>query len=267
VYYWLLRLSWAWYFTGLLLVYVTLAFLYTPFEMANFDAFKPPMKDYGHLYKFNLAVLTGLGDGGYQDTDDLYLYTIFCLMSLTKIIVFSTNTSLIFARFARPVARVEFSKKILITQHRGERKLMFRVLNLRKTTLVNTNLSITMSITEPEENNTTWRAFYDLKLVRTSVPVFSLPFTFMHIVAGDSKLAGHTEESLIKGRVTIFATFSAVDPVFGSSVWATHHWDFDKIEWDTQFESCFGSDADGKRTLDLDKLSRTVSAKKTLKQG
>lgn len=213
--------------------------------------------------------LTGFGLGKYN-VDGVYLCVVLSIEALVKLLLFTVTTGLFFSRFVRPISRIRFSDTMCIVPHYisslSTLTLSFRVMHERPETLVNVHIAVCLSVTEErcdydpvlrKEEVQTWRSFHDLQLVRQSLPNFALPWTVMHRIDEHSKLYCISMEELIAGGATFFVTFSAVDTVFGGTVFARHEYNAADVQLDRRFADMMRIRNDGQRELDLSLLSAT----------
>ena len=119
----------------------------------------------------------------------------------------------------RPVGRIRFTDYAFLSVHHGVRSLTFRVANDRLEALINTQMQVTMSISQMSKEGM-WRKFHDLQLTRPSLPTFLLPWTAQHKIDKRSPLYGLSEQDWKDGKVEVYCVLSAVDSVYGGSIWA-----------------------------------------------
>ena len=93
---------------------------------------------------FSVETLATVGYGhNYPAT--LYGHVMVTIEIFIGTIWFAVITGLIFVRFSRPTARILFSKSVLIGNHNGRPTVMFRVANLRHTSMVDAQFSLLLS--------------------------------------------------------------------------------------------------------------------------
>lgn len=83
-------------------------------------------------------------------------------------------TGLAFARFARPTARVVFSRIAVVAPHEGLPTLMLRAANKRRNQILEAKLQIYLMRDGIDAEGQFMRRFYDLPLVRSRTPSFTL---------------------------------------------------------------------------------------------
>jgi len=104
-------------------------------------------------------------------------------------------TGLIFARFARPRARVLFADRIAIGTHQGSQTLMLRMANERRNAITNASAKLWVILAADEDGHH-FRAITELNLLRRETPVFSLSWTIFHRIDEMSPLYGLSGDDL-----------------------------------------------------------------------
>ena len=107
------------------------------------------------------------------------LQTLFGLLSL------AVATGLVFARFSRPNARMLYSNSALIAPYREQSSFQFRVVNGRRSQLLNVQALVIHSRFEWVDNARV-RRFYTLELERNFVAVFPANWTIVHPISKQS---------------------------------------------------------------------------------
>ena len=114
---------------------------------------------------------------------------------------------MIFVRFSRPVARIAFSRSIVIGPLNGQPTLMVRVGNQHQHSIVDTEFRIMFMRDEPLVEGGDFRYFYTLKLHFDRLILFPAALTLRHVIDRSSPLYGATLESLEASR-SLFCGFS-----------------------------------------------------------
>ncbi len=104
-------------------------------------------------------------------------------------------TGVVFARFAKPTARVKFSDLAVVAPYRDIEGLMFRLVNARSSQLLEVRAQVLFARFE-NENGKPVRRFDVLELERRKVAIFPLSWTIVHPIDKDSPLYGLTEDDL-----------------------------------------------------------------------
>ena len=87
------------------------------------------------------------------------------------------KNAITFAKFAVPRAKVIFSKVAIVKKFNTKPTLMFRIANERLNQILQAEIMVTLLLREVSKEGEVMRRFYDLKMVRSSTPVFALSWT------------------------------------------------------------------------------------------
>ncbi|NJN88065.1 MAG: ATP-sensitive inward rectifier potassium channel 10, partial [Leptolyngbyaceae cyanobacterium SL_7_1] len=210
-YHLLLTIPWVGFLGLVALVYVALntvfalAYLVQPGGIANADPYS-----FFDAFFFSVQTLASIGYGAmYPQT--VYTNTIVTIEAMFGVVGIAMLTGLAFARFTKPTARVMFSQVAVITPHNGIPTLMFRTANRRRNQILEAQLHVYLMRDEVTLEGESIRRFYDLPLMRSRTPSFTLSWTVMHPIDQHSPLYQATTESLERSRVTIVASLSGID--------------------------------------------------------
>ncbi len=151
---------------------------------------------------------------------------------LTGLMSITLATGMLFARIARPTARIVFSKTAVIAPYRGITALEFRIANVRSNQILELGAKVILSRIENGA-----RRFHTLDLERSSVAFFPLSWTVVHPIDERSPLRGETEESLRAGDAELLILLTGIDETFAQSVHARSSYKHDEIVWNAKFVS------------------------------
>jgi inward rectifier potassium channel len=149
---------------------------------------------------------------------------------LTGLMSITLATGMLFARIARPTARILFSKSAVIAPYRGITALEFRIANARRNQILELQAKLILSRIEDGV-----RRFHTLDLERSSVVFFPLSWTIVHPIDERSPLYGETEESLRTRDSELLILLTGIDETFAQSVHARSSYKHDEIVWNAKF--------------------------------
>lgn len=127
---------------------------------------------------FSFQTFTTVGYGHISPVGKLVNF-VAAIESSTGLMVFAIITGLLYGRFSRPTMRLLFSKNAIIAPYRDGWGLMFRVVNLRNSTLLEVGASVAMTI-HIKEGNENKRKYYRLKLEIDKIEFFPATWTIVH---------------------------------------------------------------------------------------
>ncbi|MEP6864788.1 MAG: ion channel [Deltaproteobacteria bacterium] len=188
---------------------------------------------------------------GYLAPQDTLANTIVTVETFYSILLTALVTGMFFARFSTPSARVLFAKVALIGEHDGQRVLQFRMANERTTAIVEATVHVYITRDEKLKHGESMRRVYDLKLRRSTSPVFALSFLVVHVIDEESPLFNVSPEQLREQLTNVVVTFTGIDDQLATDVHARYVWSVDDILFDRRYVELFKLDENGKRYLDL----------------
>ena len=179
LYHLILTMSWGTFFVALagcfLLLDIIFALLYFFSQgLANARPFS-----FEDCFIFSVQTLGSLSLGGIVPKSG-FTKTIAVAEAFIGIVYLGLVTSLMYARFARPFARVLFSNVAIITVFDGTPTLMFRAANQRGNSILDAEAKVTLARRQVTREGIVMRRFEELKLARDRSSLFALSWTIMH---------------------------------------------------------------------------------------
>jgi inward rectifier potassium channel len=161
-------------------------------------------------------------------------------------------------KFARPTARVMFSRVMVLTNFDGVPMLMVRMANSRQNQVFDAQVGMFLLRDVRTAEGFALRRLFDLPLARQQTPFFTLTLTAMHPVDERSPLYGLTREQLIAMRAQFIVTIQGVDESFMTQVHARHYYQVADIVWNAHFADVLGTGPDGRVTVDYRRFHDVV---------
>jgi inward rectifier potassium channel len=219
VYRWLLGLRWPQFAAFVAVVYVGLNLLFATLYSFGPDSIAGVTTAHWFLDCFFFSVQTLATVGyGHMYPQTLYGHIVSTVEIMTGVFLLAVMTGLIFVRFSRPIARVVFSKSIVIGPLNGKPTLMVRIGNENHHSMVEAKFRIMYSRDEQLVEGGDFRYFYDLELHFDQITVFPAALTLRHEIDEKSPLHGATVESLEEERALFFVSVVGIDPVIAAEV-------------------------------------------------
>jgi len=184
--------------------------------------------------------------------------TVMIFESMIAIIVTALATGLVFAKFSRPTTRVAFSRHAVITQHEGQRTLIFRVGNRRGNVIVEATLHVSAVLTTTTAEGQTFYKAYDLKLVRDRQVGMTRGWTVMHVIDETSPFHGMDTAALKAAEVEIYIALTGIDDVTVQTVHSLHVYTDDDVKIGYRLEDTLTQLPDGLYLVDLRKFHAIV---------
>ncbi|MBW4517348.1 MAG: ATP-sensitive inward rectifier potassium channel 10 [Timaviella obliquedivisa GSE-PSE-MK23-08B] len=211
---------------------------------------------------FSVQTLGSIGYG-VMSPGTRYAHVIVTAEAIASLLAIAVVTGLAFARFAKPTARIMFSKVAVIERYNGVPTLTFRAANQRHNQIVEAHTRVYLMQDEKTQEGNFLRRFHELKLTRHRTPSFTLSWNVMHPINEDSPLYGQTLESLEKSRAQIAVSISGTDETVAYNIHARHMFSPCEILWDHQFVDLFYQSSNGDRYLDYTHFHETVPLEST----
>jgi len=175
--------------------------------------------------------------------------------SLVGLLGFSVVAGIVFARFARPMAQIMFSRNAVIAPYRGMKAFMFRIVNQKRSELVELQAKVLFS-RRKKDGGTAEREFIPLQLERDRVAFFPLAWTVVHPIDASSPLSDWDEEDLRECDAEFLILLNGFDETFSQTVHTRSSYRGDEVVWGARFRSMFNPPRpDGTISVDVRKLN------------
>jgi inward rectifier potassium channel len=247
-----MTVSWPMLFATLGAVFFTLnvlfALLYTlqPGSIANLN---PPGFWGAFFFSVETSATVGFGD---MHPQTMYGHAVASVEIFCSISSIALITGVMFARFSRPHARIEFARHAVIRPIDGQSTLMLRAANARQNVIIETSAHLRLIRTEVSSEGFRIRRILDLALAREHNPLFLLGWTLMHVIDETSPLAGETRESLAAADGALILTLTGIDETTGQELTARTVYPADSFRWNHAFRDMLGTDEDGNDLVDYE---------------
>lgn len=206
---------------------------------------------FGDAFFFSVQSIATIGYGNMYPATR-YANVLVTIESVTGLLYFALITGLLFTRFSRPIARVQFSRHAVVALYEGTPTLMFRMANERRNQILRAEVTVTLLRFEASpEGIGMWRQ-HDLALLRGQSSFFGLTWTIFHRLNEASPLWGETADTLAAAGAEIGVLLAGVDEVLSQTVYARHTYDAADIRWGYRFADVLQADTAGGEELVVD---------------
>ena len=256
-YHWVLSLTWPRFALFLAVSYVVINLLFGTLYVIRPDCINDlEPGSFPFAFFFSVETLATVGYGhNYPVT--LYGHVIVTIEIFIGMIWLAVITGLIFVRFARPTARIVFSNCLVIAPHDGRLSLMFRVANLRHTSMAEAEFRIIYSRDERVLEGEDIRRFYYLKVYPDRMISFPAALTIRHTIDEQSPLYGATRATLENEDAFFVASTLGLELVMAASVQSARDYAVEDIHFGERFVDVYTELPDGRLTVDYGRLHET----------
>lgn len=210
------------------------------------------------LFFFSVQTLSTVGYGVMAPTGPV-ANGIVSFEVLIGMMINALATGTIFARIARPRARVIFSSRAVISKENGIPALCIRIANCRKSVILSLDVEVALSRLILSPSGHLVRQFDQLLLVQSHVPVLRFAFVVAHVISPASPLANQTAEELREEEAEIIVTVTGTDEAMGQTVFARTAYGFDRILHNHRFVDIIDPRPDGGLSVDYSRFHETES--------
>jgi len=252
--------SWPVFIAGAALVFVAFNAVFALlYWIGNQPIANVPGGAYIDYLYFSIETLSTAGYGD-MHPDTHYGHFIATVELFTGIFSMSLMTGLIFARFARPNARLLFADNPVISTNEGKPTLMIRLANERHNIIGNATARVWLLRDETSLEGRSFRRFYELPLVRSEHPALALSWTLYHVLDEHSPLYGLNADDLDAAGVSLVVVVSGYDVVAAQTVHARRSYDHPDIRFGHRYADILDTADDGRLRIDYGKFHDTLEA-------
>lgn len=176
--------------------------------------------------------------------------------SYYSMIMTALVTGIVFARFARPTARILFSEQAIIAPYQDKTAFMMRLVNSRNNQLIEVEAKIMFSRLI-EENGVKNRRFEMLELERDRVVFLPLAWTIVHPIDEKSPMFGMTEADFNNSDAEFAVLLSGMDETYAQVVHTRTSYKPHEIKHGYKFSSIYNEVESGEKiSINVRKLSK-----------
>lgn len=259
LYTYFIDISWFQFFFLILLAYTLLNMLFGLLYVAiGIEQITKPkgtfFEDFLNGFFFSAQTLTTVGYGGIAPKG-ITANFIAAFEAMIGLLSFSFITGLLYGRFSKPKANIEFSENLILRDFKGQNAMMFRLMNSRKTVMIEPEITVTLSVTEENKKKEFKRNFYQLKLERSKIMYLPTVWTIVHNIDENSPLYKYTKEEIKNLDAHLYILINYHEESFSQKVYQINSYDFEDLVTDVKYKSAASFNVEGYTLLDHDKLS------------
>jgi inward rectifier potassium channel len=250
-YHTLVTMPWGQFFALVFVFFTVLnsffAIVYTMFGMDNLMGTEngSMMHNFKEAFFFSSQTLTTVGYGHIAPKGLLTNVTA-SLESFLGLLTFALISGLMYGRFSRPRAKINFSDRMLVAPYRTGRGVMFRMINARSSELIETEVQVILAVNQNDEAGNTTRRFYPVPLEISKVSFFSLSWTIVHEINETSPVWGFTEQDMLDSNAEFLVLVKGTDETNQQTVHTKRSYTADEIVWNARFKPVIEQHPSGK---------------------
>lgn len=261
IYSWLLDRPWLPFFGIIMLFCLLINLVFTAFYLlAGIDGLQGFVSPtyWGRIrevFFFSTQTFTTVGYGRINPVKDGVDF-IASFESICGWMSFAFVTGLLYGRFTRPKAYLDFSEHALISPYKDGIGLMFRMVPYKiNHHLTDARVVVNVAFTQMEENKPVYK-FYQLNLERSRIDTFNMNWTVVHPIDEQSPLLNYTKEDMDASDLELYVQVTGFDHIFSNIVMRQTSYTFKEIIWGAKFKPMYHeSQSESTTVLELDKLN------------
>jgi inward rectifier potassium channel len=237
IYHWLISISWIKFiglvFLSYIIVNTLFAIIYFTLGAARFGGLESvgDSSHFTNLFFFSAQTLTTVGYGHVYPVHPS-TNTVSAIESMLGLMGFALVTGLLYGRFSKPKADIEYSNEAVIAPYKDVTAFMFRIANKKQNELIEVECKLGVGYNDPATGK---RNFYFLELERNTINFLPLSWTIVHPIDDKSPLFGLSEEELRKGDVEYVILVKAINDTYFQSVYSRMSYKAKEIVWNAKF--------------------------------
>ncbi len=252
--------SWPAFFGALAAAFVVLNLLFALVYMLGEDPVANARPgSLADLFFFSVETTSTVGYGD-MHPQTFYGHVVATVENFTGMVLFAMMTGLTFARFARPRARLVFSRNPVIVDHDGAPTLIVRLANARASFITEARAKMWALRPKLTAEGRRLVTFDELRLVKSENPALALSWTLFHTIDDGSPLSGLDIEALPASEMNFIVSVSGFDETAGQVVRARHTFAAQDVRPGHEYVDIISLDEQGVRHVDYGKIHDTRPA-------
>lgn len=241
-----------------ILINLIFSFLYLLFGLEGIQGIDNTISDFWNSFFFSVQTFTTIGYGALHPVSfDIHILVV--IQSFISIISIAFITGLLYGRFSKPSSKILFSDMILFTNHNDKKSIMFKLVNARKSVLLNAKVKVIMMIDhQSKSSSNSIKANHSLKLELDAITFFPLTWTIVHSIDENSPLWGLNFNQIIKRNAEVIVLVEAFDETHSQSIFKVKSYAGEQWVNNKKFARSFNSDGNGKIVLDINSINELI---------
>lgn len=257
LYYYILVQPWSVFFLILILLYLSANCVFASLYMLQTGAIAEARPgSWADSFFFSIETMATVGYG-VMHPETLYGHLLVVVEIVFGVLAVPVATGLTILKFARPTARVVFSRNAVVTLYDGVPTLIFRLANIRENQILEARIKVTILRYEKSQEGHSIRRLVDLPLMRDTSPMFSLSWSVMHKIDENSPLYGLHPSQWINEDLMILALMTGIDATASAMVHARYSYAAEDVLLGRMFVDVVSILPDGGARIDFRRFHDT----------
>jgi inward rectifier potassium channel len=255
-----LQMSWTHFLISVVILFFGTNLLFaTGYLLCGHDALglngpDPGVSHFWQAYFFSVHTFATIGYGNIVPVG-MKSNLLVTVESFFGLFGYSLVTGLLFARFAKPIARIRFSHKAAMRTN-DKPALLIRLTNASRSELI--EIEATMVAAFFDSEGEVIRRYFPLTLERSKVSFLPLAWTLVHFVTAESPLHGITKEQFRAANGEVIVQVSGRDQASSQVVYARISYTADEVDWGARYVDMYRHDrGTGLLSIDMEKFDST----------
>jgi len=237
LYHWLLGISWPRFFGLVFISYVIVNTIFAVIyyvigadKFGGIDVGSGSEKFY-QLFFFSAQTLTTVGYGHIYP-NSVFPSTISSIESMLGLMGFALVTGILYGRFSKPRADLQYSNEAVVAPYKEITGLMFRVANKKQNELIETECQVILAINNLDTQR---RDFHFLDLERSKINLLPLTWTVVHPIEDKSPLYGLSENDLKNRDGEFIILIKSITDTYFQTVYSRMSYKSNELVWNAKF--------------------------------
>ena len=237
MFHWLLGIKWGQFFALVFFSFVAVntlfAIIYFSIGVDKFGGIEAGsgIENFLQLFFFSAQTLTTVGYGHIYPNSSL-ISTVSSIESMFGLMGFALVTGILYGRFAKPKADIQYSNKALISPYNDITGFMFRIANKKQNELIETECQLVLAINNLETKK---RDFHFLDLERSKINFLPLTWTLVHPIDDKSQLYEVTQDEFNQRDGEFIILIKSITDTYFHTVYSRMSYKASEIAWNAKF--------------------------------
>ena len=237
MFHWLLGIKWGQFFALVFFSYgavnTLFAIIYFSIGVDKFGGIEAGsgIENFLQLFFFSAQTLTTVGYGHIYPNSSL-ISTVSSIESMFGLMGFALVTGILYGRFAKPKADIQYSNKALISPYNDITGFMFRIANKKQNELIETECQLVLAINNLETKK---RDFHFLDLERSKINFLPLTWTLVHPIDDKSQLYEVNQDEFNQRDGEFIILIKSITDTYFHTVYSRMSYKASEIAWNAKF--------------------------------